>query len=175
MDLNQRLNGNGLRNPSGRVKAIGLVISAVLITGLLIYGAATVPADTTSGEQDYPFALAEQGVNYSFKHTLNCQFVISGNIEYSDESAATHDNTVIMIQPLGTYDDRPPATVLVGGDKHYGEYGWSQLLVGNYWYLVWVQDVSSNAPLSAKILVDNLDCAGKRTLAVVNFRQMLPL
>ena len=80
-----------------------------------------------------------------------------------------------MIQPLGTYDDRPPATVLVGGDKHYGEYGWSQLLVGNYWYLVWVQDVSSNAPLSAKILVDNLDCAGKRTLAVVNFRQMLPL
>jgi hypothetical protein len=163
-----------LENANGCTRTVVVIVTA-LITVFSSYFSGSIPTDSNLGEEDYPFVLVEGGVDYSFIETLNCQFVIAGNVEFLDESAIDHENQVIMVQPLGTYDDRPTARVIIGNDTGFGENGWSQLLVGNYWYHVWVQDLTLDVPLSERILVDNLDCASERTLALVNFRQVLTL
>jgi hypothetical protein len=167
-------NGTIMGNANGCIETIMLI--ATLLTGLLSYFSASTPTDTTpSGQTDYPFVLANEVVEYSFHETLNCQYVIAGNIEFLDENTVVPESIVIMIQPLGTYDDRPTAEVGLGWDTRFGENGWSQLLVGNYWYLVWVHDSAQDVPLSAEIMVDNLNCTEERIFALVNFRQVLPL
>ena len=148
-------------------------IIAILITTLIASLLSYFAPDTPVSQDNYPFVLVEN-VQYSFRNTLNCQYVIAGNIDFLDNSHADYDNIVIMIQQLGTYDDRPPATVGLGWDTRFGENGWSQLLVGNYWSLVWVHDLSTDTPLSEKILVDGLDCRNDQILATVNFRQIQP-
>ena len=127
--------------------------------------------ETISDEGAYPF-IVEDGVNYSFEETLNCQFVIAGSVELLDKNTIDPENIVIMVQPLATYDDRPTSTISIGSDTRFGEGGWSQLLVGNYWNVVWVHDLSLDIKLSEEILVDDLDCASERILATVNFRQI---
>ena len=166
-------NGTILGNANGCVGTVVVIVTA-FITVFLSYFSTSIPIDPQLGEEEYPFALAEGIVDYSFRETLNCQFTIAGNIEFLDENVIDQVDQVILVQPLGTYDDRPPAIVRIGSDTRFGENGWSQLLVGNYWYYVWVHDLAVEVPLSEKILVDGLDCASERTLALVNFRQVLP-
>lgn len=151
-----------------------LIVFSTLLVGILNSLTAVAPIDAVPDTTDYPFEMADGGVSYSFRETLNCQVIIAGNVEFLNENATDHKRIVIMLQPLGTYDERTPAIVNIGSDTSFGDRGWSQLLVGNYWYLVWLQDLASNIPLSPEILVDNLDCANERTLAQVNFRQIQP-
>lgn len=120
----------------------------------------------------YAFTPNESEVQYSYIDTLNCQYVIAGDIEFLNDSSIDNDNVKVMILPLGTYDSRPPAIAIVGGDSRFGETGWSQLLVGNYWYYVWLQDISSDTQLSPEVLVDGLDCSDNQTLALIHFRQI---
>jgi hypothetical protein len=70
-----------LGNANGCAEIVVAIIAA-LITGFLSYFSASISTDTTLGQDDYPFVLAEGVVDYSFRETLNCQFVIAGNIEF---------------------------------------------------------------------------------------------
>jgi hypothetical protein len=168
-------NGTIMGNANGCIETIIMLI-ATLMTGFLSYFSASTPTDTTISEQtSYPFVLTEEGVEYSFWETLNCQYVIAGNIEFLDENTVVPESIVIMIQPLGTYDDRPATIRGHGWDTQFGENGWSVLLVGNYRNLVWLHDSAQDVPLSAEIMVDNLNCNEERILALVNFQQVLPL
>lgn len=139
-----------------------------LFTSLISYFSVSTPTEPTVHE--YPFVLADGGVNYSFRETFNCQYLIAGNIEFLDENSIDSEHIVIKMQPLGTYDNRPPANAYIGSDNSYG-----LIIVGNYWYYVWVHDLTLDVPLSEEILVDDLDCRNDRILATVNFRQVLPL
>jgi hypothetical protein len=164
-----------LENANGCASTIVIIVAALITIFSSYFSVAIPPTNTNLSEEDYPFVLAKEGVDYSFIETFNCNFVIAGNVEVLDENTIDYENQVIMVQPLGTYDNRPAVIVRIGGDTHFGENGWSQLLIGNYWYLVWIQDLTLDVPLSAEVLVDNLDCSSERTLALVNFRQVLPL
>ena len=155
-------------NTSGCAGIILLIVTTLTI-GLFSYFSASISPDVTLDEENYPFVLAEEGVNYSFTETFNCQFEIGGNVEFLDENAINHENIVIKLQSLATYDDRPAATAYIGRDTSYG-----LIVVGNYWYLVWVHDLTLDTPLSEEVLVDNLDCASGRIRAQINFRQILP-
>jgi hypothetical protein len=157
-----------LGNTSGCAGII-LLIAATLTLGFYSYFSASIPPSTPLDEASHPFVLADEGVNYSFSETFNCQFEIGGNVEFLDKNIIDRENIVIKLQPLATYDDRPAATAYIGSDTAYG-----LIVVGNYWYLVWVHDLTLDTPLSEGILVDNLDCASGRTRAQVNFRQIIP-
>jgi hypothetical protein len=151
-----------------------LSITTALFAILFGYFSASSPTETLLDETEYPFALADEGVTYSFRENLNCQVVIAGSVEFLPNDLASHENIAIMIQQIGTYDDRSAAMREIRNDESFGENGWSILLVGRYSIQVWVQDLTSDVSLSAKVLVDGLDCQNARTLAVVNFRQIRP-
>ena len=143
-----------------------LTIIILIITSSLSY---LSPSILDEDIEPYPFILVDGVVNYSFSETFNCNFIIGGRVDFLVENI-DHENIVVKLQPLGTYDDRPAADAYIGSDGSYG-----LLLVGNYNYLVWVHDRSSDTPLSAQIIVDSLDCANERTRADLNFQQILPL
>jgi hypothetical protein len=161
-----------LENNTGCAGNLVVFISALILGFLSFFSTNSISVPLR--ETGYLFVLDDEGVNYSFRETLNCEYVIAGNVVFLNNNGVIPDNIVIMVQPLNTYDDRPPAVVSLGDYVEYGENGWSQLLFGNYSYYVWVHDLTLDVPLSEKILVDEVDCANNRTLALVNFRQVLP-
>lgn len=163
-----------MRNGNDCAETIVFIITTSIAI-LVSFFSSFVSTDSQISPENYPFVLAERGVSYTFIETLNCQFVIAGNIEYLDEEMINNENLLILVQPLGTYDARPAAIVDIGTDTRFGESGWSQLLVGNYWYTVSIHDLASGAALSEEVLVDSLNCENEHTLALVNFRQVLPL
>lgn len=147
---------------------IALIFMAVAINILTDFQ--TSLDNKISSENNYPFVV-EGTVSYSFYDSLNCQYVIAGNVEFLGNHTPNPDQIAIMIQPLGTYDDRPPAKVGIGYSKKFGKNSWSQLLVGKYWYLVWVHDLISDVPLSESVLVDDLNCHKNHILALITFRE----
>lgn len=152
-------------NTNGCAQTVVVIITAI-ITVFLGFFSNTTPNISQLGEENFPFVLAEEDVDYSFTETFNCQFEIVGNVEFLDGDTIDRENIVVKLQPLATYDDRAAATAYIGSDTSYG-----LILVGNYWYLVWVHDLTLDTPLSEEILVDKLDCAHERIRATVNFRQ----
>lgn len=108
-----------MENRNGCAEILVLIITSI-ITVFVGFFSNVSPSISQSTEENYPFVLAEGSVDYSFRETLNCQFVIAGNIKFWGDNEMDSKNQVIMVQPLATYDDRPPATVLIGTDTRFG-------------------------------------------------------
>ena len=130
--------------------------------------------DVNSDEQDTPFVVQNNQILYGHSETLDCQYVIAGEIFDLNGNPIVED-IVVTLDLLELEGDFPEFSYSFPGDSmERGDSGWSAVVVN--WdvdYLIWLTRVSTGERISPQIFVPTQDC--ENNLAVVNFVQVAPL
>jgi hypothetical protein len=130
-------------------------------------------------EIDAPFAVLDNQLLYGYSETINCQYVIAGEVFDLNGDPLTEDIAVVLdmieLQEIeGDDEARQLSYSYPGDDVERGASGWAAVVVNwdvDYW--VWLTRISTGEVISPKVLVQTQDC--ENNLAVVNFVQVAPL
>lgn len=125
-------------------------------------------------EQDIFFIVQNNQIHYGYSYTLDCQYVIAGEIFDLNGDPITED-VVVTLDMLELEGDVPEYSFsFPGNSTERGPSGWAAVVVN--WdvdYMVWLTRLSTNERISPQVFVQTQDC--ENNLAVINFIQVAPL
>jgi hypothetical protein len=156
-------------NAPGGINALSTVTStsSVLITTATNPSQLVIPVPTSS--QATPFVVQDNQITYGHENTLNCEYVIGGQI--LDMQGEPFDDAVVNINLLELEGVSPSDQVSY---SYPSDGQWSALLPNmSADYEIWLTKTREGESISPYVIVSTKDCNDNS--ATVNFIQIAPL